>query len=249
MKSNPIPGRYHPGLLPLLAGLVCCPAVASEDGIYECLIEPSVTVELSTPVPGIIQSIAVDRGNYVRKGQELVQLQDTAEQAAVDLARAKLEFGQRKVQRTQELFQENFTSAYSVDEAVTETRLAGVELEQAQVLRGQKTLLSPISGIVVERMAQVGEFVADDEILRIADLNPLHVEVIMPVEDWPRIKRGMKALVRPQQPLGGEYEAQVLTVDQVLDAASGTFGTRLSMSNPKSRIPAGLRCTVTFPDA
>ena len=230
-------------LLPVAAGH------ADEHGVYECLIEPSKTVELSTPVPGIIESIAVDRGNFVSKGQALVQLQDTAEQSAVDLARAKLEFGQRKVQRTQELFQENFTSAYSVDEAVTETRLAEVELEQAQVLRGQKTLLSPIGGIVVERMAQVGEFVADGQILRIADLNPLYVEVIMPVEDWPRIKRGMKAKVRPQEPLGGEYDAEVLTVDQVLDAASGTFGTRLAMANPKSKLPAGLRCTVTFPDA
>jgi RND family efflux transporter MFP subunit len=212
-------------------------------------MEPAVEVKLSSPVSGIIKSIRADRGKAVSENDVLVTLDATAEQAAVELARAKLEFGQRKVQRTEELFRDNFTSAYSVDEAVTEARLAQVELAQARTILGQKTLRSPISGIVVDKIAEVGEFVSDDEILRIANLNPLYIEVILPVEDWNRIQNGMKAIVRPQEPVGGEYEAVVRVVDRVVDAASATFGVRLSMPNPKNKLPAGLRCTVTFPDA
>lgn len=229
-------------LLPVIAD-------AQQAGKYECLMEPAVEIALSSPVPGIIETIKVDRGSSVKKGQTLVRLQATAELAAIELAKAKLEFGQRKVVRTQELYRENFTSEYSVDEAVTEARLAAVELEQANTILSQKTLRSPITGLVVERLAEKGEFVSDDEILKLAQLNPLHIEVVVPVEDIDLIKKGMKAKVFPQEPIGGEYEAEVLTVDRVLDAASGTYGVRLKLPNPKNALPAGLRCMVQFPEA
>lgn len=219
-----------------------------EDGRYECLIEPAMEISLSSPVAGVIKSIGVDRGSSVEAGQVLAQLEAAAEQAAVDLARAKLEFGERKVDRTQELYRENFTSEYSVDEAVTEARLAAVELEQARTILAQKTVRSPITGLVVAKVAEVGEFVSDDEILRLVQLDPLHIEVVVPVENLDSIRTGMQATVFPQQPVGGEYQAEVVTVDQVVDAASGTFGVRLALPNDEYKLPAGLRCTVAFPD-
>lgn len=60
------------------------------------------------------------------------------------------------------------------------------------------------------------------------------------------IYAGMQATVYPQQPVGGEHQAEVITVDPVVDAASGTFGVRLALPNPDDRLPAGLRCTVAF---
>ncbi len=236
------------GVLPV-ALMMCWAQVtqAQQEETYECLMEPAVQVALSSSVAGIIKSIEVDRGSTVKKGQKLVKLDATTELAAIKLAKAKLEFGQRKVARTEELFREKFTSEYSVDEAVTETRLAEVELAQARTIYGLKTLASPISGLVVERLAEVGEFVSDDEILVLAQLDPLHIEVILPLEQLNSVREGMQATVYPGEPVGGEYMATVETVDQVLDAASGTFGVRLILPNPDSKLPAGLRCRVKFP--
>lgn len=230
----------------LAAAVFAQPLYAQDEQRYECLIQPAVELELSSTVPGIVETIRVNRGSRVKRGQTLVQIQATAEQAAIELARAKLEFGQRKVERTEELFREKFTSEYSVDEAVTEARLSAVELEQAQVILGQKTLKSPINGLVVERLAEQGEYVADDPILKLAQINPLYVEVIVPVEDINFLDKGMQAKVYPQQPIGGEHDAKVITIDRVLDAASGTFGVRLELPNPKNKLPAGLRCDVVF---
>ncbi|HSH43008.1 MAG TPA: efflux RND transporter periplasmic adaptor subunit [Arenicellales bacterium] len=235
-------------IIVIIAAMLPLGAWAQEAGRYECLMEPAVEISLSSPVAGVIESISVDRGARVEEGQELVRLEATAEHAAVELARAKLEFGQRKVERTRELFEENFTSEYSVDEAVTEARLATVELKQAQAILDQKTIQSPINGLVVDKVADVGEFVDDDEILTLVQLDPLHVEVVVPVDHLDSIRTGMKATVYPQEPVGGEYQAEVVTVDPVVDAASGTFGVRLILPNPGSELPAGLRCEVAFPD-
>lgn len=101
----------------------------------------------------------------------------------------------------------------------------------------------------MERLVEIGEFVSDDEILKLAQLDPLHIEVIMPLDQLDSVREGMQATVYPDQPVGGEYLATIVTVDKVLDAASGTFGVRLELPNPESRLLAGLRCMVKFPDS
>jgi membrane fusion protein (multidrug efflux system) len=75
----------------------------------------------------------------------------------------------------------------------------------------------------------------------------LIVVVIAPVQLFGKIKKGMKAKVIPEEPIGGHYTARVVIVDRVLDAASGTFGIRLQLPNRKYKLPAGLRCQVDFP--
>lgn len=61
------------------------------------------------------------------------------------------------------------------------------------------------------------------------------------------IKVGMQADITPENPVGQVYKAKVTIVDRVIDAASGTFGVRLELPNPKYLLPAGLKCKVSFP--
>ena len=77
-------------------------------------------------------------------------------------------------------------------------------------------------------------------------LRPLHVEVVLPVSLYGRIKPGMKGVVLPERPIQGEYAARVKVVDRVVDAASGTFGVRLELPNPQGAVPAGVKCKVRF---
>jgi Ethanolamine utilization protein EutJ (predicted chaperonin) len=64
-----------------------------------------------------------------------------------------------------------------------------------------------------------------------------------------KVTLGQRALVMPEQPIGGNYRTSVTVVDRVVDAASGTMGVRLELANPKGAIPAGVRCRVRFLDA
>ena len=56
----------------------------------------------------------------------------------------------------------------------------------------------------------------------------------------------MGAEVKPETPVGGSYRGRVIIVDEVVDAASGTFGVRIELPNSDHRLPAGLTCTVRF---
>jgi multidrug efflux pump subunit AcrA (membrane-fusion protein) len=99
---------------------------------------------------------------------------------------------------------------------------------------------------VVKRYKSPGEYVEDQPVLKIAQDDPLNVEVIAPLSLYGSIRVGMLGEVQPELPVGGKHLAQVTIVDEVIDAASGTFGVRLALPNPQHGLPAGLRCDVRF---
>ncbi len=230
----------------LAVGLPCQPLFAEEDGLYDCLIEASTVIDVSSPVPGILADITVERGDRVSTGQVLARLESAVEEAALELARERAAFGRRKVVRNKDLYEKQLISIHDKDELETESHLAELELRQAEAQLERRTIHSPISGLVVERYLEPGEFVESQPILQIAKLHPLHVEVILPVSRLGTVRKGMRATVLPQAPVGGRYQARVAIVDRVVDAASGTFGVRLILQNPDYRVPAGLKCQVDF---
>ncbi len=109
-------------------------------------------------------------------------------------------------------------------------------------LLNQRTIPSPIDGVVAERMMAPGEFVDDKPVLELAQLDPLRVEVILPVTMYGTVEQGMRAVVEPELPGSKRYLATVSSVDRVLDGSSGTFGARLLLPNPDYALPGGLRC-------
>src|SRR5271154_1255451 len=59
---------------------------AARDGQFDCLIEPFRTVEIRSPVTGVIDKLFVSRGSMVKQGAPLVKLDSTVESAAAELA-------------------------------------------------------------------------------------------------------------------------------------------------------------------
>lgn len=240
------------------------------------MIEARQAIEVRSPVEAVIEQVHVRRGETVKKGQLLVTLASGPERASLDLARsralmqgeiksaeARLDIAQKKAQRTAELFKQNFISANARDESLAELQLAteevrrvretqqlnALEARRASEVVAMRSIRSPLNGVVVEVMLKPGEFGAitfKDPIMKLAEIDPLHVEVVLPVSQYGQVKQGQQATVMPEQPVGGSYETRVALVDKVVDAASGTFGVRLELSNRKLDIPAGVRCRVQF---
>jgi RND family efflux transporter MFP subunit len=224
------------------------PGAGRRGGALECLLEPYMVVNVGTPVDGVLEQVAVDRGDLVHKGQVVAKLQSGVESAAVELSKARVEFGRRKVERNEALFQKQLISAQERDEMETEARLHEEELKKDRESLKLRTIVSPLDGVVVERRLAPGELVRADKsvVLKLAQLNPLNVEVIAPAELFGTVRPGMTGNVRLAPFFPGSHAARVVVVDKLIDAASGTFGIRLQLPNPSNRFPAGIKCTVEF---
>jgi RND family efflux transporter MFP subunit len=256
-------------LLAVVVPVSECAEVFEFDG----LIEPYMVVNVGSGVPGVLEAVDADRGDFVTKGQVLAKLQSGVEKAAMELARARaqmeatvrarqanVDFWIRKQARAEELYKKEVLPFSQMDEAETNRALAELELQEAlenkrlaelefqramEVLK-QRAIRSPINGVVVERFLSPGAYVEQQPIMKLAQIHPLNVEVIVPVTLFGSIDVGMRAKVRPEAPVKGLYTARVKIVDRVIDAASGTFGVRMELPNPRHKLPAGLKCVVRF---
>ncbi len=230
----------------LLCGMVVSVVIAAELPPLEGLVEPNELVEFSSQIPGILETVAVERGARVRRGQVLAQLKSGVEVSAVKVAAARVEFGKRKAIRNSQLYKKQLISVHDKDELETEIQLAELELEEVRERLALRTIISTVDGVVVERNGAPGEYVGEEPFLTVAQLDPLNVELVVPVEYFGMIKLGATAQVQLEDAVGGSHKAKVVIVDQVIDAASGTFGVRLHLPNPKLKLPAGLKCQVVF---
>lgn len=237
---------------------------------YDGLIGPSIVVQVGAPAEGIVSEVAVDRGSLVKQGEILVELDSSVERAAfekyqvmatfdgeIGLQKTYLEFAKRVHGRYKQLAS---ISTHDKDQAATEIaiteyrlkkarenrKLAELELKKAYAELARRSIKSPISGVVVERYVSPGEYVNNKPLLRVAQIDPLRVEVIVPAEMFGRIRPGMTADVVPEMQRYGTQSATVTLVDKVIDSASNTFGVRLDIANADLQLPSGLRCLVKF---
>jgi RND family efflux transporter MFP subunit len=224
-------------------------------------------------VIGVLEKVNVDRGSVIYKGQVLATLKADVERAAAGVARSKAQaqadlqaamanrdFNRQRLSRAQDLVAKKFLSSQALDQTRTEADVAEQRLEQAREQKrvwdhehemalaqlSLRNLVSPLSGVVVERYLSPGERVEDRPVLKIATMDPLRVEVFMPAASYRQVKPGMSATVYPELPDTGERTAKVTLVDQFIDPASNTFRVRLELANPNNELPSGLRCKVAI---
>ncbi|TFY99278.1 efflux RND transporter periplasmic adaptor subunit [Ramlibacter henchirensis] len=264
-------GRALLSLTLWLAGAAHAAAGAQALG---CLIEPASVSELGSPVVGVIEQVHVERGERVRAGQPLATLRADVERMSVSVAEgraqglgelkaaeANAELARQKLARAADLARQEYISPQALEQARAEALVAENRLIQAREQRdiyarehelaraqlGLRTIRSPSDGVVADRYMSVGERVEEKPMFRIAVVNPLRVEVVLPASLYPVVRKGVSLRITPDFPGAQPRLATVSLVDGVIEGASNTFRARLALANPNNTLPAGLRCKADLP--
>ncbi|QQA41434.1 efflux RND transporter periplasmic adaptor subunit [Pelagovum pacificum] len=256
----------------LIASFLTTPAAAQVS--YDCVIEPAQTVEIASPESGLVEEVPVRRGDVVAAGDVLARLESRVEETTISLLeeravsdaeivaqQARLNLTESQRARAQTLVERNIGAANDLEEAEASVevalgdlslaqmrkRIAELELERARETLERRTIHSPIDGIVVETNLSAGEYAdPNSPVLQLAQIDPLHVQVFLPVSVFGEVEVGAEATIVTPPPLEGSHVGTISVIDRVFDAASGTFGLQIDLANPNHEIPAGLRCLVEF---
>jgi RND family efflux transporter MFP subunit len=249
--------------------MLCLCCVGAGAAPLRCLIEPDRAADVGSPVIGIVEAVLAERGDFVRAGQLLARLRANVERASVGAAeiraqadadvrgaQANSDFMNQKLLRAEDLVKQGFISRQALDQVRAEAdvaaqklvqakeqqRVARRELELARAQLGQRLIRAPFDGIVADRFVSVGERVEEKAMFRVAKINPLRVEVIVPAALFGTVQKGMLAKVTPELPNASAVDARVVLVDRLVDAASNTFRVRAELPNADASIASGLRC-------
>lgn len=259
----------------LWCALACfATSLTAEEQWHDCIVQADQVVAIGAPVEGIVAETFVSKGDVVRKGAPIAQLESTMEEVALAAAHARLkassgleaqqarsDLALLRFNRAQTLINRGATTRENFEQAKAELT---IELAELRRLEEERTLLSldvsrgeallalrritaPLSGVVMSRDRNAGEFARrDTPLATVARLDPLRIELFLPAEKFSDLDIGSVARVALSEPQDIEKEAKLVTKDLVFDATSNTFGLLLEMPNPDRAIPAGQRCRINF---
>ena len=241
----------------------------------DCVVKPGKIAALGSAVPGVLAKVHVSRSDYVSAGTVLAELESDVERASLHLAnrlaslntatklrQLNADFGARTLERNQTLFHKASISKQTLDQVETEALIAQMQVQQerenievadievarAEAVLKRRSIRAPFDGAITESYKIAGEYVADDAVVQIASLDPLHIEVVVPLTQLGVVESGMRGEVSINVP-GFEdttFDATVRRIDPVADAASATYGVLLELPNPDLTIPSGVRCQLDF---
>jgi membrane fusion protein, multidrug efflux system len=190
------------------------------------------SVMLRPEVAGRVRELNFADGARVRKGQRLVQLDDTLQRAEVRQAQAQVSIAQANFKRNQELVAQNFVAQRVLDESAANLQVAQAQQALADARLARMAILAPFDGTVGLRIANLGDYVKDGaDLVNLEDTSSMLVDFRLPE----RYERKLK----PQQVVelaldafpGRSFKARVVAIDPLLDANGRSVGIRAELPN------------------
>jgi len=212
------------------------------------VISPNATVQVSSTVPmEIIKEVLVEEGAKVTKDQVLVQLRNDREKMDVRISEKAIELKQFIARGHERLFKEKMGSEEKALEARTDLELTRIQFEAKQLALDEKTIRSPINGIVVKKYKQTGEMATQQTpLLEVIDIDTVDVVFYLAPALRKTVSEGASVRVKVQELDGAEFEGKVNFVDPRNDAASGLVRVKVKVENKDHRIKAGMKGIADF---
>jgi len=198
-------------------------------------------VMLRPEVSGRVAALGFRDGERVRRGQLLVQLDDTLQQAQLKQAQAQAGIARTNLQRNRDLVAQNFVSQSAVDQSAATLDVAEAQVALAQAQLARMRIVAPFDGAAGIRSVNLGDYVKDGaDLVSIQDLSQVLVDFRLPERFVARVKTGQPVEVTLDALPGRRFGGRVDALDSVVDADGRSLLVRARLENPEGVLKSGL---------
>ena len=206
-------------------------------------------VMLRPEVSGRISKIGFRDGQRVRRGQLLVQLDDTLQMAQLQQAQAQASIARTNLQRNRELVAQNFVSASVVDQSAAALQVAEAQVALAQAQLTRMRIVAPFDGAAGISNVNLGDYVKDGaDLVNLEDTSSMWVDFRLAERFLANLKAGQNVEVQLDAMPGRKFAGQVDAIDALLDANGRSLLVRARLRNPGGELRSGMfaRTRVVF---
>ena len=219
-------------------------------------IRPAFEVNVYSKVPGrIIESLPVEKGDFVKRGALLAALEDRTIGAQIDEAKAVLEVGETNLEviekdciRMESLYRENALAKQKLDHINAERKSAAAQIRRAEAVLNQLMVLyrdhriyAPITGYVSARYVDRGALSSVMQpIIRISSEDVVKVVTSVTEKDFPLLKKGMKVEVTVDAFPERVFTGTVSVINPTLDPATRSGEVEIHIPNRNLLLRSGM---------
>lgn len=213
---------------------------------YVCQVRSVQHIELRALERGYLESIFVDEGEFVKKGQKMFQIMPLIYQAELRSAQAEVDFAEIEYQNTKALADSNIVSANELALAKATLDKARAELSMAEVHLGFTEIRAPFDGIMDRLHVRQGSLLEEGELLtELSDNSEMWVYFNVPeveyLEYMKHSKEENETHVRLKMANGEIFPhvGEITTIEADFDSKTGNIAFRATFPNPDALLRHG----------
>ena len=198
-------------------------------------------VDLSSDVSGIVKEIRFNSGQLIKKGDVVILLDATIEQAALKSNQAKLTLANINYEREKKLFEKRVSSQAALDASYAELLQAeaGVESVKAQIK--QKTITAPFDGRLGIRLIDLGQYISPGTtMVTLQSTNPLYVRLSLPEQYLSMLYINQPMEIIADFGKGKTAEGKVTDINSKVDPITRSILIEATIPNEKNELYPGM---------
>ncbi len=207
-------------------------------------------VTVAAEVPGTVTEIAFESGAVVNKGDLLVRLDTSSEDAQLRSAEAQFELAKLNVERTRQLRTNSTVSQSELDQMEALLKQSQANADAIRSTIEKKTIRAPFAGKLGIRLVNLGESLdARKPIVSLQSLSPVYVDFSMPQQQLAQMKTGLRVQISTDTYLDRNFDGTLTAANPDLDLATRSVSLQATIANTNLLLRPGMfvRVTVVLP--
>jgi membrane fusion protein (multidrug efflux system) len=202
-------------------------------------------VTLGAELPGTVREVAFESGAAVRKGEVLVKLDISAEEAQLDAAVADASLARLNLERAAALREAGANAPADLDAAEARAKQAAATVANLRATIAKKTIRAPFDGRISIRQVELGQVLSPGTpIATLVSVSPIHADFWLPQQALSEITPGQRVRVRTDTFLGASWEGAITSINPEVDVATRNVRVRATFQNADGRLRPGMFANV-----
>ncbi len=205
-------------------------------------------VTVSADLPGTIDKIHFESGQWVREGDILVELDTRQERAQLANLEAQRDLARINYGRAQELVKAGVISRSDYDTADSQQKATEAQVGDIRAAIARKTIHAPFSGLLGIRQVSLGQYLAAGQaIVSLQSLSPIYVNFGVPQQETPKVIPGHVLRVTNGALPGMEFSGRITALDSVISEQTRNIQVQATVTNKENKLRPGMFVQVELP--
>lgn len=205
-------------------------------------------VTVSADLPGTIDKIHFDSGQWVKEGQILVELDTRQERAQLGSLEAQRDLAGINYGRAQQLVKEGVIAKQEFDNAAAQQKATEAQVGDVKAAIARKTIRAPFSGVLGIRQVSLGQYLAAGQsIVSLQTLSPIYVNFGVPQQDTAKVIPGHVLRITNSDLPGTSFMGRITALDSVISEQTRNIQVQSVVTNKDNKLRPGMFVQVELP--
>ncbi len=196
---------------------------------------------VSTELGGTIGEIRFENGAQAKKGDVLVRLDVSQEEALLRSAEAEAELARTDLERARDLVSKKVISKAEIDAAESKFNRLNAIVDQMHSNIAKKTIVAPFDGELGIRQVNVGQMInAGQQVVALTSLDRVYVDFALPEQNVSKLTKDLEVSVRADALPGREFKGKLTAINSMVDPITRNVPLQATLENPDHALRPGM---------